>query len=181
MKKLILIIAFITSHNLFAAVAASTQVATSEGYVQIERLMEKDNIITAEEGSAPYNIKHVSVPVMDKMMGYEQRVIKISFGENGDSLIMSLEQAVMTENGIFKMAKDVSIKDSLIDADGNKVQIKMIAMGIYDGRMNDIAPTSNFVTENIYLANGVYLGSYKITWRLYEQGRVWKAFTGQEL
>lgn len=179
MKKLILAIAIIASHNTFAAVAASTQVATSEGQVDVERLIPGDNVLTAKEGSVPTKIQKISSELVfvngAELQG--QNVMKVSYGER-QSLIMTLDQSIMTENGKLIEARFLTLKNSLIDSEGNLVRINSIEMGRYEGRIVEISPDSMFVTENLYLANGIWVGSFRLSMHV-STGKEVKAFIYQ--
>lgn len=167
------------NYSASASVTGDTLIGTPDGQIAIEQLIRGDLIISVAEGSAPYNIKPKNQKLMFSSADrIEQNVVYLNFGEN-QSLIMTLDQPVLTQSGVLKRAKDLVINDQLVDAKGNVVEIHYLALGRTNAMIVAIAPESNFVTENLFLANGIYLGSYKVEIRINDHYPI-RAFLGQE-
>ena len=170
------------SQNSYAVVGAETVVEAANGSVLIQNMEMGDEFATIKEGSSPANITNISAKITYKSsvkISAPSSVLYVTFGNN-QTLIMSLDQAVLTVNGVLVLAKDLTIKDSLVDKNGNPVDISSIRLDYYNSSMHDIITSSKFVTENLYLANGVYVGNYNISSSLMME-RSTRAFIGQEL
>lgn len=181
MKMFILALTLLMSQASFATVSGDTIVETNHGQVAIQTLVKGDEIVSVAEGSAPYNIKPKTQKLVftDGLSLQDLRVVYITFGNDNRTLVVSLDQPVLTENGIIKRAADLAANDKLIDAKGANVEIKSVSLGLTNNFMVGLAPASNFVTENLFLANGVYLGSYKVEMHMHDHIIIY-AFLGME-
>lgn len=170
------------SQKSYAVVGGETVIETANGSVLIQNMEMGDEFVTIKEGSGPASITNISTKITYKNsveISDQSPVLYVTFGNN-QTLIMSLDQAVLTVNGVLVLAKNLTMKDSLVDKNGKPVGISSIKLGSYTSRMNDILTSSKFVTENLYLANGVYVGNYKISSNLMMEPST-RAFIGQEL
>ncbi|MEA9355804.1 hypothetical protein SHI21_06315 [Bacteriovorax sp. PP10] len=187
MKSIISITALLSTLSLFsfnamASVAYGTPIQVNAGAtVNIEKLEIGNEILTASEGSTKDNI--IAKQIALEFHAGTVSEITTAFIEYGDNskLITTLDQAMLTISGRLVHVSDlVPGQDQLVDASGNAVNIKNIFIGRFQGGVADFAPKSEYVTENLFLANGVFLGSFRINLQL-DQDNNMEAFKGQVL
>lgn len=176
------LLATLISFNAMAGVAGGTRVQIdSKTMIDAEELTKGQSILTATEGSTKNSIHfQPSTLIFADSSATPFTAVFMGFGDDR-MLIMTLDQSVLTTSGKLIPVSDlVPGQDQLVDASGNPVNINFLSIDRFNGRIVDFAPDSNNVTENLYLANGVILGSFKINLSLNPSKKI-EAFVGQVL
>jgi len=149
--------------------AFGTQVATPSGAASIEKMQVGDPVLAfsarLESGKIILSSKDAKVLYSAGSNNYHITANMIYIDLNNDTrggIICSPDQPFLLSNGKYARAQNLYPGQSLVDKDGNAVEIALVSIGQYIGGIHGIATDTPGLGPDghLLLCNGVVMGDY---------------------
>lgn len=158
---------FVAAVNLniaHADFAYGTKIKRADGSMRkIEEIAVGDQITSLAENSKMGDIETDKSKIQFSMGSRSGRMMLVYLEfANNNKLLVTMDQIFPLADGTFKKALELwPNHDELISEDGKPIEIKGSSFGPFDGGLHNIASDSNMNLSNLFIAEGIWVGSYK--------------------
>ncbi len=143
--------------------AADTLIKTATGDIAVNQLSAKDQVITLSSAARMTDLSFQDSLIKSTTSGAEASLLYHFTLSNASALKLTQHHGVLLSNGRMTTAKELTIKDELVTATGEFVQIDRIERIKADGAVYNFEVKNDLPVEHIVIANGILVG--EVAWQ----------------
>jgi hypothetical protein len=141
----------------------SEQLVFDGEFLGIEDAYQKGKVSVAglSLDAAPNAIRFDEQPIRTYVVGDTKEDIFLLETSAGHNVQVTSEHPMVNGDGTVVKAKTLKVGDTLLSADGKKVELTRISVFAYEGKVWNVQPASHEKKENILNVEGLLTGSVR--------------------